>query len=552
MERLRIAWQTFWARRSRGRIALMCVLLALTVSAIVWLALPADWQQQAQSGVASAAQWVGSLDMRTMLVALIGLCVVEALVLLFVPSYRKQPYLATTPALIPKITVYLDAENQHPERAIMPFMRFLRTQLNGARADLLFFQSATKGATKPAYRTLRLSGFQPVDVPHDPTGKNEIDEAVDREIAMHAFERALFGPENQLFVIISQDGGYVPLVYRLLALEHRVEIWASDPPKAYAEVQKFVNVVPNDPAVGDGNVKEKLKLLRLVVVDLTEKIPELRQRQGRKVKPSIQQKPTLSEVPSGNEHVRQPSQREMVASGYQAKTVLGIPPTISLPGEEEIYRAIMCTIEVRDYALSVGGAGENGNSFFHTELGTQLKPFLIRLGYSDGNRTNLKYWLIHLHAIHLFGMAAADSLPEHDDTPPDQAARSMFAMARLAADAAVRAASMSKAKFISMHKIVNAISSMQFSEGELALPLIGLLMSDGPHAGTRMRFFIQSARALSLLSFDDDPGTQDRIRNPRLPITPTGDPSSQVNSTTLEPTDPHVPDAIVESEQAIK
>jgi hypothetical protein len=150
VERLRIAWQTFWARRSRGRIALLCVLLALTVSAIVWLALPADWQQQAQSGVAYVVQWVGSLDTRTLLVAPIGLCVVEALVLLFVPSYRKQPYLATTPALIPKITVDLDAENQHPERAIRPFMRFLRTQLNGARADLLFFQSATKGATKPA------------------------------------------------------------------------------------------------------------------------------------------------------------------------------------------------------------------------------------------------------------------------------------------------------------------------------------------------------------------------------------------------------------------
>src|SRR6185312_6617440 len=143
VERLRFAWQTFWARRSRARIVMMCVLLALTALAIVWLAIPPDWQRQAQDGVAFLARWVGSLDTRTLLVALIGLCVIEAMALLFTPSYRKHGYMTTSPALIPPVSVYLDAENQLSEATIKSFRDFLTKYLDGRRADLLYFMDAS-------------------------------------------------------------------------------------------------------------------------------------------------------------------------------------------------------------------------------------------------------------------------------------------------------------------------------------------------------------------------------------------------------------------------
>src|SRR6185437_10796643 len=99
---------------------LTSVLMALTLLAIVWLVLPPEWQRQAQNSIAFVARWVSVLDTRTLLVALIGLCVVEGLGLLIVPSYRKHGYLATTPSLIPLVSVYLDAENQLAEPTIRP------------------------------------------------------------------------------------------------------------------------------------------------------------------------------------------------------------------------------------------------------------------------------------------------------------------------------------------------------------------------------------------------------------------------------------------------
>ncbi len=171
MERLRFSWRTFWARRSRARIMLMCVLLALTILAIAWLAVPPDWQWQAQDDISFIARWVGSLDTRTLLAALIALSFVEALVLLFVPSYRKHSYLAMTPALIPPVSVYLDAENQLSEATIRSFRDFLTKYLDGRRADLLYFMDASHTAPSAKYKALYRSGFRPIDVPHNPTGK---------------------------------------------------------------------------------------------------------------------------------------------------------------------------------------------------------------------------------------------------------------------------------------------------------------------------------------------------------------------------------------------
>ena len=409
MKTLRLSWQGFWARRSRARIVLTGLLMALTLLAIVWLVLPSEWQRQARSGSAFVARWVSSLDTRTLLVALIGLCFVEGLALLFVPSYRKHGYLATAPSLIPLVSVYLDGENQHPERAIKPFMLYLKKRLNGSRADLLYFQRATTTARTAPYRTLRLSGFQPIDVPHDPTGKSTILEAVDREIAMHAFERALLGPEKQLFIIISQDGDYVPLIYRLVALGHHVEVWALRPAGAYSEAQKYINTVPDGPGDSDDDYSP------LKVIDLVDEIPAFKALVTPTATPGSQPV-ALPTATLGNQYNMdrpryKPYQKKPRYGANASRRKLTIPATISNAGEEAFYRAIVRTIEIHKDILGGSAPQVQRNTNFRGMLGLRLKSLLVHLGYGDGTGTSLKYWLKHLHAVHVFIMPQEDSFP---------------------------------------------------------------------------------------------------------------------------------------------
>lgn len=516
MERLRFSWRTFWARRSRARIASMCVLLALTVLLIVWFVLPQDWQRQTQDSVALVALWVGSLDTRTLLVALIGLCVVEALVLLFVPSYRKYPYLTTAPALIPLVTVYLDGENQHPEHAIKPFMRFLQRRLNGRRADLLYFHRATQTAGTAAYKKLRLSGFQPVDVPHNPTGKSVMLEALDRELAMHAFERALLGPDKQLFIIISRDGDFAPLIYRLVALGHRVEIWASGPSEAYGEVQKYLNTAQDD------------GLPPLVeVIDLARHIPEFRTQTALKTAVPRQSHPlpkstvrTKSSNLALHHKPLQPSTRNGSprAKKYNIKQTLLIPSAITASGEERIYRAIMRTADVHSAILERMplAADEKRNMQFRGVLGMRSKYLLAKLGYGDGIGTSLRYWLMHLSAVHVFKMTNENSFPVRDEADPVEATQRMFAMMRLVANAALALASATVDGVVRMHEIANKLASPRFDDSEPASPLLLLIMPGNDKRTTHTRYFVHSARALGLLMFEDVPGRPDEVSHPRL------------------------------------
>jgi hypothetical protein len=238
----RLSWQTFWARRARWRIVLAAIFGFTALLIVVYLAIPSEAQNQMNQAFLNAGRTVSSLDLSVLLVAIAMLLALLCLSFVFVRPYSRAAYLTTRPSAIPPITVYVDAENQLPTSAIQPFTRFLREHLDGRHADLLYFLDASQTATGDQYKALYRFGFRPVDVPHDPTGEGKVKEAVDRELAMHAYERALRGPEKQEFIIVTGDGDYVPLIYRLVALGHRVRIWASPIRESYRTLATYLDV----------------------------------------------------------------------------------------------------------------------------------------------------------------------------------------------------------------------------------------------------------------------------------------------------------------------
>lgn len=548
MKRLRGAWRIFWSRRSRIRITLTALLLMTTVLLIAWFEAPAEWRRAVQSGIALGSGWISSLDGTTLLVALVAVSVIALIALLFVPSYRHSPYLATSPSLIPPVSVYLDAENQHPESAMKPFMEFLRSRLGGTRADLLFFQSAYDVITvqgdaagyrkdyTTGYRALRLSGFHPIDVPHDPTGKNEISQAADNEIAIHAFERALLGPADQLFIIISQDGGFVPLIYRLVALGHRVQIWAQDPPKAYREAQRFLNVGLN---VG---TKEEL---RLDVVDLDEKIPEFASRTSKNTPLTTRRTLWPATRQGGVRSVgssRSPlSQSRLPAAPRRKHRQLPLPATISHRGEARLYRAIMRTIEVHADVSRHPASGDIRYARFRNALGRRLKQLLSNVGYGDGSGTNMRYWLKHMSAVSVFSNAEDGEFPGSGTADAVDGAHRLFAMARAVADAAIALESVHEHGIVRMGDLANAIAEIPFDGHDLALPLASLVAID-TEKRIHVRMLVHCAQALDLVRFEDIRGRPDEISHPRLPDVQPTDLASERTSGSDQPPDAPVAD----------
>ena len=177
-----------------------------------------------------------------LLASVAALCALLALAFIFWRPYPQHSYLATARSSIAQVSVYLDAENQLSPDTIRRFTQFLMEHLDGRHADLLYFLDASATVHSPKYKELYRFGFRPVDVPHDPTGEGSVKEAVDREIDMHAYERALLGPAEQEFIIITGDGDFVPLVYRLRALGHGVQIWATPIRDVYRTLANYIDV----------------------------------------------------------------------------------------------------------------------------------------------------------------------------------------------------------------------------------------------------------------------------------------------------------------------
>lgn len=455
---LRLRWRFFWSRRSATRTALALALALAALLASLYLAFPADGQRQILDGLLTAVQGVAALGAEPLLAVVIVICFACSLALIFVPSYRRQSYLAAAPSSIPPVSVYLDAENQLSEAAIRPFTHFLIKHLDGRRADLLSFLDVSQPATSSRNKKLYLAGFRPVDVPHNPTGKGIIKEAVDRELAMHAYERALLGPPRQEFIIVSGDGDFVPLIYRLVALGHRVQIWAAHIPAAYREVKSYLDIH---------------------VIDLSQVIPELK-----------------------------------TAPQPQSDGVA----TLAQPGEKQLYYAVAKTIAAHAKAGRKSPTDSIRNGHFHSLMHAAYGPRMAGVGYSVGNW--LDYWLEHLTVLDVLQKVNGLAFPRRGSTAEEDAARSLFALSATAAKEAAGIGAAHEGGLVRMEEVAAALARNGSSLEGGAATLLRRVAANSGRRSVSARYFVRSARALGLLQFEDVPESLDIIAHPRLPDTP--------------------------------
>ncbi len=499
----RLRWRYFWSRRSQRRTLLALVFALAGLLATIYLALPPDGQRQVVSGLLTVAHGLSLLGPRPVLAVGVALCIVLSLAFIFVPSYRRHSYLTTAPSIVPPVSVYLDAENQLPEAAIRPFIEFLIKHLDGRRADLLYFLDASQTAKGEKYKTLYRFGFRPVDVPHDPTGKGAVKEAVDRELAMHAYERAVLGPQEQEFIIVTGDGDFVPLIYRLAALGHRVQIWATPVRKAYRVVETYLGVN---------------------VIDLSQVISEL------EIVPS-DVPPAPSSTPS--KKPSRPAQRRQAArrSNTSLPRRIPAPTALSQPGEQHLYYAVAETLAAHAEALDKHKGDLNRNGQFHALIRGAYGPRMAGVGYSVGNW--LDYWLEHLIALDVLLKVNGQAFPRRGPTSEESAARSLLAMSKAAANAAILVGSAHEDGVVRVSEVSAALAAQDSPVDEAAAPLFKFLALETGRRITHVRYFVRSARALGLLEFDDVPNSLDLIAHPRLPAaTPASTEQAEVLETT--------------------
>jgi NYN domain len=486
MVALGLRWRYFWSRRSRRRTALALTLAVVALLALIYLALSPDGQRQVVAGLFSVFQGVSSLGLIPVLVMCVALCAALSVALIVVPSYRRHSYLATAPTIIPPVSVYLDAENQLPAAAIRPFTEFLMKHLDGRRADLLYFLDAARTANGEKYKTLYRFGFRPVDVPHDPTGKGEVKEAVDRELAMHAYERAILGPPEQEFIIVTGDRDFVPLIYRLAALGHRVQIWAAPVHESYRVVETYLGV----------NVIDLSHVISELRVASPDGAPATERRSAHLARPAPPPKP--SSVP-----------RRVPA------------PTVALQaGEEHLYFAVAETLAAYDAALAGPRSDSSRNGRFHALMRGTYGPRLAGVGYSVGNW--LDFWLEHLIALNVLVRVGGQAFPKRGSSNAEDAARSLFAMSKAATRAALRIGAEHDDGLVRMSEISAALANDPSLFDERAAPLFKLLAVENGTRIAPVRYFVRSARALDLLEFDDVPDSLDLIAHPRLPAVDNG------------------------------
>lgn len=490
MSRFPMHVRFFLSQRSRGRKLFAIFLLVVAVLAVVFLLIPADIRSRALGAVSVVSQWLSGVQPEILVGIVAGLLVLLSVILLLVPGYRKHPYLATSPSLIPPVSVYVDAENQlRDPGTIRAFRRFLMEHLDGRRADLLYFLNAASEAGVPYYKALYRSGFRPIDVPHDQTGAGDVKEAVDREISMHAFERALLGPPGQEIIIVSGDGDYIPLVYRLVALGHTVQVWATSVAEPYQRLAGYLNF----------NVIELKQVLSAIASAPAEDAPD------------------ASRVPT---HLKPKSRKPRKApfrgqSAGNAYVDILPPSSLTSVDEERVYWAIAETLRARDMGQTRGRSDQGHADAFVAELSGQLAPRLAGIGYTFGRWD--AFWLEHLAALQVLTYLPRNPFPRRGPSSPESAARALVATARATAQAAASVVPKREQRGVTIGEVTRQLlDDTSTNMPQDAAPLRAILIADRGRAHAHVRHFIFMAHALGMLAFEEDPDSAHLIRNPRL------------------------------------
>lgn len=469
--------------RLRRRTWLSASLLVIGLLAIAFALVPQPWRDIVATALGVALAWLSALGVLIVALAVgIGL-LLAAMLLLLVPR-RTPPQASATVNGIAPVSVYLDIENGQVAAAeVRELMKRIRAIALGRPTDLLFYGNAEPKTEN--YRQFWRHGFRPIDVPYRQLGKGTATNIADLGLALHAFERALFGPPSQTIVIISHDQGFLPLVYRLHALGHTVAVCARDVQDSYKDAAKY-----------------------LAGVTWTNLVFQSTQEQA----PAVQAKPpsrtrTKAQPPSRAARLPQP-----IASGTLATVTLAMDAT-------------------RDCIRDLAGK-PNAAKQLRPALGGLQQHILDQIGYTkfSAASSRVECWLEHLRALDVLSSIAHGNLPVLGPTAPEDATALYGQFVREVANAAeqVAGADGGTAKLSDICARVIGASSPNAAP---ALAPLRALLAQGDHRGEQhARYFCQSARVLGMLSFAD---TQDPyiIRlAPRAAGAAAQDPSSAAPS----------------------
>jgi len=458
---------------------LLFTLALLTAS---YLALPDAGQNVVQQVARSMMTALGATGLRVALEVVFAVSVAGGSALLFAPGSRHGRYLMLQGEQSPSVAVYMDGENVTDDRHIQAIVSRLRRHYSHRRLEMLFFAQVSGGQHTKLHRKLYLFGFRPIQVPHDPTGTNRINEAADKELVMHALQRALIGPAQQEFILIARDGGYVPLVYRLAALGHNVQVWSPDPIEAYRILREY---------------------LKIEVVNLSREQVDA-SPDGRRV--------AMAASSGAVKSAAVPSQAATTHVSKRFTFVSPPPAEFSQPGIDSLYSAVYNTVELARSFASQEGAPSIRRTRWFTALDRDAHSALAAVGYSGSGRSS--HWLSHLVAVDALEEAGRDC-PSPGDASAQNAAMQLYAMALAAAQAACQARPNLPDGATTMQAICAAVHAAPPADATLK-PLCALADPHNPNRLLTMWFLLHSARALLLLDFDEEPASRIVIRSPRL------------------------------------
>ncbi|HEX8727635.1 MAG TPA: hypothetical protein VF739_03375, partial [Ktedonobacterales bacterium] len=281
-------------------------------------------------------------------------------------------------------------------------------------------------------------------------------------IELFALERALLGGFKQKFVIISGDGDYAPLIYRLVTLGHDVEVWMWGNSEVYEEVGKRIP---------------------LTVIALLPPDPEVEAHKKADTK-----KDSSLGATSSTNGTSSPSHPHV---------------EIAQPELKPLYEAIYHTVEKY---RSLAPRATN-REIVHEKLVNYLdhdakrRQELLVVGY-DG-KSSRSSWLRSMDAIGAFGEMA-----------PEQAARLHFSMALAVAHALVSARRNPEGR-VETGNVLNTLATSEIV-GADAKAALTVIIANTRNRAIDVRFLELCARALGIVEFASEPARSDVVGNPRL------------------------------------
>lgn len=475
--RIRERWQHFWSQRPpwRVRAAWLGVLVAVVVGALGLIPVSL-WEQAGVIGNDVVA-WITELGSRAIfLVAGITL-LVFSIAFALAPRRRVPAYLSNRLSAIAKTSVYVDAENQatSPQKA-KSFVSALRTELAGRPADLIYYGDSMRVARSSlqnpkdhkaqeryhAFRVLYRFGFRPVDVFHKTFGVNPEKNVVDVELALHAYQRALIGPEHQEIHLVTADGDFVPLVYRLKAMGHTLHLWAD----AGEPISTALTALPEYLDVETHRFGEAL--------------------------PGMSSSSTQA-TPHTDAHQQVPEETDAVS-----EATVDLP----LPNERAIAtleRAISATLQWLNASFILSQTPEVRQLALRNWLNGEGRASIEPLAYPIKDAG--AYWIAHLKAFGILqgGNGAAPLTPS--SLIPHDAAVRIERVLCVVSHIAKRLANESLQAEIKLNMLGQRLDKSPLIAAEDMPRHLHALLSDANHLITNIRCFVWCARALGLLQF---------------------------------------------------